>query len=110
MTQNNLQYLKAKLKQKGFRIELPNDYAFPGSYPGAKDFSPPPNKVVLDTLVQYSEETHAKIEFVSTDSPIIFYLVQEKHGKILRELYQAKVCKGCRHPLDLCYYISCTQL
>lgn len=100
----------SKFKQKAFRLELPDEYAFPASYPGAKHYPAPPKSVIIDTLVKYSKDTNAEIEFVSYDTPIIFYLHIEKKGKIIRELYRADVGKGTRHPRGLGYFIACTQI
>ncbi len=111
MISTKFKHLKDKFKQpKSFRLELPDAYAFPGPYPGSKHYPAPPMSVVIDTIVKYSEDTNAKLEFVSTDTPITFYLIIEKRGKTMRELYMAEVVNGCRHPLDLCYFISCTQI
>lgn len=98
-------------KPKAFRVELPDEYAFPGSFPGAKNYTKPPNTIILDALIKYSKEMDEPIEFIHTDTPIQFYLyTKKKNGKIVPELYQACVIRGDSHPRNLGYYISCTQI
>ena len=99
--------LKDNISQpKSFRVDLPDEYAFPASYPGAKDYPTPPDNAVIDALMKYSESTHEAIEFISTDTPIRFSLIT-KNGP---EIYQANIVKGAHHPRNLGYYISCVQI
>lgn len=108
---NIFQHFKDSFNQpKGFRVELPDEYAFPGPYPGAKHYPAPPKDVIIDALVKYSKENNEEIEFVNVETPIIFYLRRKKHDKILQELYQASVVKGSRNPRGLGYFIGCTQI
>lgn len=96
--------------KKGFRVELPDKYAFPGNYPGSKNYPKPPKEAVIDALVKYSEEMKEEIEFINTDTPILFYLNVKRKGKIIRELYQAEIVKGSRNPRGLGYFIACGQV
>lgn len=106
-----MQFFKDRQKHpKAFQVELPDEYAFPGKYPGSKNYPKPPKEAVIDALVKYSEEMKEEIEFISTDLPITFYLNIKKKGYIIRELYQAEVVKGSRSPRNLGYYITCIQL
>ena len=106
-----LQKFPHMVKQlKAFRVELPDEYAYPGVYPGAENYVMPPDTVILDALVKYSKEMDEPIEFISTDTPIRFYLYTKKKGQIIPELYLAKVVRGDKHPRNIGYYISCTQL
>lgn len=54
--------LKDKISQpKSFRVDLPDEYAFPASYPGAKDYPTPPDNAVIDALMKYSESTQSRL-------------------------------------------------
>lgn len=103
-------FSKKKIRRKAFRVELPDKYAFPGNYPGSKDYIKPPREAVIDALVKYSEDAKEEIEFINTDMPLLFYLKVKKKGQIVPELYQAEIIKGASHPRGLGYFISCTQV
>ncbi len=103
-------FSKEKIRRKAFRVELPDKYAFPGNYPGSKEYIKPPIEAVIDALVKYSEDVKEEIEFINTDMPVLFYLKVKKKGQIVSELYQAEIVKGASHPRGLGYFIACTQV